>query len=325
MSRWILGILVPAFVTMTWSFSDSRPQTAQRAPIATGQPNVCSGTLMPWEFPEAVPDYLAWESFFDDVTRSESAILNTAGLTPAAIEAVKGHATQALSSAGVARTAPQLPVYPSRDAPATDTTTTRSRATPISLSRDASAAAAILRGRDQLIRELPEPAFRVVNESSQASARHRVYRLSAPGESISTLTGPQCRVTVKGREYPHLVPEAEYWAPHFRIYAQVSTPYRIGVDDYQPTFLDALQKNQLHIPIVHLRRFLNIANNTAASLDQAREARATESEIGAIVMRAREELIRSFPENIWFELQKDASRTCDGTMFTFPLSLDAGR
>jgi hypothetical protein len=273
----------------------SRASTAANQQINTP----CSGTVSGSTHPELVPSYYAWEQFFARVGAPDSTILHSAGLEPSFADLVKRRAAEALPRAAAVRAAPQAS---------------------LALERDSVAAQSILTARDDLIRTNPPGVFDSLAELVSQRSRDLLYPIAAPGKPVVSGRAVKCRVDVKGRDYPHLIPEFDYWEFYFRVYTIASESYLSGTDDYLPEYLSAVQRGRLPLPTEDLKRFLNLARETTRHVIAAREAGSNNATIAPIVLRARAQLIRSLSATTWTLIQEDAHRTRAGEIFTFPPS-----
>jgi hypothetical protein len=169
-----------------------------------------------------------------------------------------------------------------------------------------------------LARQLSEEAFQELRQAVHRRAGESLYHVPVSGIKIALgVDVPRCEITVKGREFPELIPEAEYWEPYLHIYAASSIPYRVGEDNFNDVFLKGIQQNQLAIAVDSLRLFLNIARQTIADIDNKRESRVAESQIAALVMDTRQQLIRRFSAETWSAIQRDAFRVRSSAVFRF--------
>jgi hypothetical protein len=103
---------------------------------------------------------------------------------------------------------------------------------------------------------------------------------------------------------------------YFKLRAGAADQYRTGDNDYADEHIRAVH-NDLSVAPVYIKRFLNLATNLVKSIN---DPLLSESAIDQMVMDARAEIIRTFPEIVWLQIKRDATRARMGTQ----LLLDNG-
>jgi hypothetical protein len=260
----------------------------------------CSGTLIGWEFPELIPEYWVWEQFFADVSRPASTVLGGTDLAPGEAAVVRDKAAQAIANAATAR-----------------------RAAPVVAQAEADAAEAIISARDDLKRQLPESSLRATILKVYQQASQREYRLPVMGKRTDIAGTTRCSVSVKGREYPHLIPETEAWRTYLLNYADAAEHISVGPNEYKEADLRGIQKSRLSLTDDDLRRFLTFARDQGAIIEQMQDAGVDEKAIAQSVSAARDTLLRTLHPDAWMKVRRDAEMTRRGITFTYPPSADA--
>jgi hypothetical protein len=254
----------------------------------------CSAILVGSRFPEAIPTYWTWEEFFTEVARPGTKILVDEHLNPSEQVTVEGRATSALARAKKVRDTAPLPKSAEREV-----------------------SEVVLSTRDQLIRELSQTAYEGLRSRAHTGSNRRDYLLPIPGKRMSAEAGSHCIVAVKGREQPYLIPEAEHWEFYLRSYALLAEEFRLDGQNYQAVLLTDLARTRLPIRTEYLKRFLDTAVETANALSEITGS-ADRGRRADLVTRARERLVRAFPESTWAVIQKDVARSIEGMVFHFP-------
>ena len=292
--RSILPLLAAALCV---SIASSPSITGRGRLQVPGDP--CTGTVAAWEFPEAIPEYFVWESFFQTVSRPDSTVLKKAGIPDATAAALHRRAASALSRAQAVRSS--SPGEKRRG--------------------ERLAAETIHDERDEIIRSMTESVFDRVNEEAQLLARQRIYEIPAPGRRFESAGGVmKCRVVVKGTEFPHLIPETIYWEAHFRARALAAEDFVDASGQFRLEHIRAIQRGSIPVDTQSLQQLLKVAVETKAAVDSIPRGGAADLQIAEVVRRARASLIRSLPGPVWTLVNRDAARTLGGSNFTFPSS-----
>jgi hypothetical protein len=279
------------------------------------------GRLAGGEFPELIPAYYVWEELF---RTAHSAHLgsSSASLVLATALELDRNATDSLvavSSAASVRASALRAASPSADVPG------------LSLDREIAAAEQILEARDELIRELPKATFDRLRAWVDVRRRQTTFSFQPRGRLLTTdLGGTRCQVSVKGKEYPHLIPEGFYWEFYMRGLSLSAREYRAGRGGYAPEYIETLRRYHLPILEEHIQLLLNVSSQTIVRVDNLRtgadytqegRGRQLDIEVADLVADARAELVRQLPRAAWAAIQRDAStRSRASTVFDFPPS-----
>lgn len=279
----------------------------------------CVGVLDGSELPDLLPTFFVWEHLWADVADTPAPqhtprlatgmadVLDERSLI--VLRDVGGRAHQRASALREASIAPVLPTDAAAD-------------------RDIVAAEAVLAGRDELIRSLPSDRYSIVNQRLQDGRREMKYRFPEGGRiHRDAIVGDLCVVTIKGIDYPHLIPEAYAWEFYFRIRALAASSERTGQDTYSEAHLATVQRSDIPIPTEHILHLLRVAAATNEAIDRLRSAASSgqagphevvEEELAHLVLDARDDLVRSLPPKAWLAVQADLMRRMDGVVFDFP-------
>lgn len=305
-----MNMFSPLFVFgLSFSLSMSVATThheyaAQESSTSTG----CAATLDGARFPNLVPEQFPWEALFELAARQPSRIARDINVTAATSQLLSSVARDAQARAEALRRAPLPSVALTAD-------------------REVEAAEAILEGRDSLIRQLrPTELDRLLSWVAQTT-KSSGYSLPAPAEPTGFVASPTpCRVTVNGREFPHLIPEPFYWEFYFRAKVLATKGYQTADGRYSPEHIKALQQHHLRMPEKDTITVLDIADETIRVVDQLRSrADATPEEdrlpvlesIARAVMQGRAELIRRLPVSSWRAVRQDARQEQTASVVQF--------
>jgi len=278
-------------------FMSVAPAQDEHAAQETSTSTECAATLDGARFPNLVPEQFPWETLFELAAREPRRIARDLNVTAATGQLLSSVARDAQARAEALRGAPVPNVALTAD-------------------REVEAAETILEGRDSLIRQLTAIELdRLLSWVAQTTKRS-VYSLPATAEPTGLVaSGTPCRVTVNGREFPHLVPEPFYWEFYFRAKVLATNGYKTADGGYGPEHIKALQEHHLRIPDQDIITVLGIADETIRAVDQLRSrADATPEEdrpavlesIARVVMHGRAELIRRLPVPSWRAVRQDA-------------------
>jgi hypothetical protein len=181
------------------------------------------------------------------------------------------------------------------------------------------AAQAVIEARDELLRSLPDDVMERIVHAADDQARHLSFTLPAPGKLVTVDGMTKCRVTVNGQEFPHLIPEADYWEFYFRVRSMAAVPFATG-DGFAAEHIRAVRSaKELDIPEEYIQLVLRLATKTTKVIDSRRaQAGADDGDISDIVMKARTSLLRTLPGPVWLMVNRDAGRVRAGENFTFP-------
>lgn len=282
-------------------------QVAQ-APLNRLQKDAASGrvtagscaSIIPGEvFPEAIPTYVGWNNLFSEVARLglNHPLANVGQIDRDEFAQMRQRNDQLQAEMG------------------------RSKARHFSSEprvRDADLANVVLEARDDLIRTLSHGAFAVVENAAQAALK-KPFDVPAPG----TLVKPQglqeslCRVTVRGRDYPHLMPERLLWKLYLVSRADSAAKFRVGTATYDPRHIAAVQRT-LQAPPEHILTVLEVASRVQAEIVALPNEVESDRLGDQIAMTARNELVRTLPKEVWEAVKFDAFRIRNGMVTTFP-------
>jgi hypothetical protein len=307
------GHLTRSILAIAGSAAIAGVAVSGRQELAPEAADACIGTLLGWDHPQKIPDYLAWESFFESVTQTDSSARRWVGPDSANAAVIRAHANDALARVRTSRRS-QSPFDPSATG----------LLSPVTIRNAAMAervaAAAVLSARDEILRALPEVDFERLHVTADLHARSRSFRLIAPGKTVDVRGATLCDVTVVGREFPHLVPEHEYWSFYLRTYASAAKRQQLEPGVYPAEHIQAIRRTRLPIPQEHILHFLEVAIETTDRIAQLRTTGGTPVEIAEAAMNGRATLVRILPGPVWILLNRDASRTRDSAVITFPPS-----
>jgi hypothetical protein len=188
------------------------------------------------------------------------------------------------------------------------------------------AAEAILAARDELVRSLSPDRYDRLEQWNLSGQRQLEYTLPVRGRLAQWDSGPMCIVSIRGRDFPYLIPEAYAWETYFRGRAIVASSQRTGPETYREEHIRTVQRHELPIAREHIVLILRVATSTNAAIDKVRQAARTEpadphvaqQQLIRIVSQARAGLTRALPKRAWLILQADVTRTTGGTVFDFP-------
>lgn len=270
-------------------------------------PDSCAGRIDAWSHPHLVPGYLAWESFFASVEQPDSTLLQTLSVDGTAKDRILSQATFARSRAKAARASASAAI-----------STGKSVDGEIEGRAERGAAQAIVEARDELLRSLPDDVTERIVHASDDQARRQSFAIAAPRKLVQVDGQTKCRVTVKGREFPHLIPEADYWEFYFRVRQVAAAPFAEG-DKFAAGHVLALQRSrELEMPAEYIQRILRFATDTMAHVDSLRGQGADDAQIAETILKARTTLLRTLPGPVWLLVNRDAARVRAGEEFTFP-------
>jgi hypothetical protein len=261
--------------------------------IAAGQAAApgCSVSIAAAQYPELLPPYLVWEQVFD-------ALLSSRALPPLDGDDV-GRAT-ARARAAMQRV-----------------TSVRSDATRDADERRAEESDVVLAARDDLIRILTPTSFSALERAGAALSTDLTVKTPAVGRRQGRGGLSECRVVITGREHPEMVPEAGFWSLYLMGRGAASAPFREAPGHHQADHVNAVH-DELPIPTEDIERLLAAAEEFADTVNALPDSIAKDSLVRDLAMSARANLVRSFPEIVWLQIQKDASRARSAMRIGFP-------
>lgn len=274
--------------------------------LAIGHPTLqapsCQSKLSGAEFPDLVPDFFSWQAVFEEIQAEgdQHPIINPTSL------GAQGH-TLVLQRTAALRThlAELRGKLAARE----------------SRIRDTESANAITEARDDLIRSLPTNSYRILKTAVDA-AKRKAFSLPAPGSLVGLIpSGSGCRVTVRGRDYPHLIPDKFYWRFYFQTIAGAAKSFRRGPDDYDPKHIAAVRSSMpIPLPWQYITQLLETATQVVEDIERLPNNEEADAVADSIAEEARDQLIRVVPKPIWLAIKADVSRSRAGTIMTFPPS-----
>ena len=257
----------------------------------------CSATLDGTKYPGILPAYLRWRAVFDDVRSKADEHLtinrDSVGVRPFEViqRRVAGYHAQAskiLSAPVETRIA------------------------------EAQVADAVLDARDDLMRDLSQEVFATLGNEATRAGEKRVS-LPAPGRPLISRAETNCQVTVRAKEYPHLIPENMYWRFYFLERAGAASRFRIAPNEYSPLHVSTVQKT-LQIPAEDIVRVINIASNVIAEIDRLPKTAANDLVAYEIADTGRVQLLKTLQKSSWLAVKEDAQRSRGGMTMVFPPS-----
>ena len=282
---------VPA-VRATPSLARTSPQVVKS--------EACTGVIEGATRPEDVPSYLTWETLFAMLQGNDDPSFRRLGVDENTKQLIAAHAQQALGKRQVALSRSGTTVI------------TNPRESP-----DRIGAESVLTSLDDLIRAVPETTVTRLREAAYEQTRLRTFPLPVRGRLVDVQGVQRCRVTIKGSDYPHLIPDAEYWGVYFMALTLASSQISGGADKYSPDYIRAVQTYALRMDAALVVKVLDVATDTHHLVEDLKRQGADGTSVAAVVLAARDELLRSLPGPAWLEVNKEASRTRDGVTFVF--------
>ncbi len=279
----------------------------------------CVATLDGSQFPELVPDGLAWRALWDAAG---------SGKSPQRLaEELQVEAKAFLQIESVtARTLSKIVQLQRGDRAVAATTVSHFKYRPPSQT-DAALAEASLEGRDGLIRDLTLPDYKKVSAWVQRARAGATYSLGRIGSVASDAAGSRrCQASVTGSLRPDLIPDSIYWEAHFRFTAHAAREYMTDADTFAKEYLVVQQRHHMPMPVSDIQLVLALATRTTAKVDalrslfvaEGRFSLAARQQLAELVLDARAELVRALPDLSWRAVQRDANDTRGGTVFDFP-------
>ncbi|HEY8539578.1 MAG TPA: hypothetical protein VIL28_11980 [Steroidobacteraceae bacterium] len=288
--RTFLPIVFLAATGGPFIFSYSTTESASQQP----DPNQCRVTVSGDDKADMLPAHDVWEAAFKrhSDNPSAAAALGLGNDTRARVAALGAVALQRATALRQS-----LPTKPTAGFPREAT-----------LDRDLVIADSILDARDNVLRELSDDDFTRWSDYAQDTARTLRVILPVPGRVIQEDTGERfCEVVVKGREYPHLLPEHQVWRFMFEAWSR-AVDYNLEqhgriTDEY----LRLLSRSVFRMPPEDVRVFLQIAKDTAVEVagltstpaTDVAEQRQFEMRLQRAIMSARYHLLRRISVEGW--------------------------
>jgi hypothetical protein len=274
--------------------------------VLAGQPSLpsssCKSILSGADFPELVPEFIAWQALIGDLQRDgkQHLTVNEATLNPQGYKFLVDRTAALRQQLAALRRQ-----YASREARILD----------------AELAGAITDARDDLIRSLPRESYQALSTALR-TAKRMDFELPAPGRIVNIVSsGHGCQVTVRGRDYPHLMREQFVWRFYFQTIAGAAKNYRYGPNDYDPRHLAAVRSSlPIPLPWQYIAQILETATEVVAEIERLPSTVEADAIGDAIAEDARDQLIRLLPRPIWFAVKADFSRVRAGTILAFPPS-----
>lgn len=275
------------------------PSLAVTSPQAL-KSEACTGVVEGTTRPEVVPSYLTWETLFATLQRNDDPSFSRLGVDENTKQLIAAHAQQAIGKRQVALSRSGTTVI----------TNPRENPDPIG-------AESILTSRDDLIRAVPETTVTRLREAASEHTRLRTFQLPARGRLVDIEGVQRCLVEVTGRKFPHLIPESKYWELYFHVLTLASSQLSGGADKYSPEYIRTVQKYALRMDAALVVKVLDVATDTHHLVEDLKRQGADDASVAAVVLAARDELLRSLPGPAWLEVNREASRTRDGITFFF--------
>lgn len=313
------SMLAAAMAALGFVYEGSAGAVPPSARQNVGTEDACIAVLDGGEFPQFLPTFFVWEQAWADAVsvpelqgQPLARGIATHGLDERTLTTLRDVGEKARQRAAALREASIAPGLPGD----------------LATDRDIAAAEAIFAGRDELIRSLPVDRYRDVERGLQESRRELKYRFPVQGRvRRDAIVGDLCVVTIKGKDYPHLIPEAYAWEFYFRVRALGASSERTGEDSYSDIHLSTVQRVDIPIAKEHILHLLRVATATNAAVDRLREAESSghagphevvQEQLARLVLDARDDLVRTLPPKAWLAVQADVMRRMGGTVFDFP-------
>lgn len=311
MNNYVLAFCVPfglaTTVALVGSAAPRSTSTASRwdasaKPLAVSaallppqtQPS-CAGTVDGGTHRTVVPSHLFWDQVFEDF-----------------LIAGDKHLTVNRDSVGV--TAFELIRRRMQDLQSEKATIRATYAAAEARIRDAALAEAVLDARDDLIRSLSDEALLSVNaEAVRANAR--TFALPVAGRRTATSA---CQVSIRARQFPHLIPESFYWRFYFAQRAGAAKNFRVLPSGYSPLHIEAVQR-QLPLNSHDLTYVIDVATRVTTEIEGLRPD-APYVLGDELAVKGRNELLRALPKETWRLVKADAQRSRGGITMVFPPS-----
>jgi hypothetical protein len=181
---------------------------------------------------------------------------------------------------------------------------------------DVEEAEVLLEARDDLIRRL-DPGSVEILERAASAAVSGITVVSRPiGRILPGAGGRECQVILRGKDYPHMIPEADYWRLYFVSLASAAAPFRHSDGSYAEEHLKAVHSS-LRIPYDEISRVLELSYQVATDLQALTSSPAAQSIADKIVTDARTQLLRSMSEILWLQVKQDADRARYGMRVSY--------
>ena len=260
----------------------------------------CRGSLNGAQYPELVPEYLAWQALFGELQREgiQHPTVNDVTLGATAYKAVVEKSNGLRSQLAALQRLHQ------------------GREVRI---RDAEIADAVTDARDDLIRSLSSTSYAILKAALQ-KAKRKPFELPAPGQTVeNTLAEGSCQVRVRGRDYPHLIRDRFVWKLYFQTVGGAAKSLRRGPSEFDPRHIRAVQSS-LPIPLPHeyLVDLLETSSKVVTDIEQLPQTADADAAADAIAEAARDALIRRVPRTVWLAIKADTRRIRTGAVITFP-------
>ena len=91
----------------------------------------------------------------------------------------------------------------------------------------------------------------------------------------------------------------------------------MGPDDSDEEHVRVVHST-LRIPTEFIKRLLNISTRVAEFLEATPDTQFTASLTKEEITAERAEILRTFPEIVWLEIQRDAAKSRAGTKLLYP-------
>lgn len=188
------------------------------------------------------------------------------------------------------------------------------------------AAGAILESRDDLLRRIAALDRDKVLERIEMLRHKTRYTFAKRGRRTGVGSAEiTCLISINGRKYPELIPEAYYWEFHLRALAAVSSQHRTGRTTFDVDYFSTLRRDLLQIPAADVVALLNHAAATIELIDRVRNTPLTSGQTGegreAAAARvsavSRLELMNRLSKASWMAIERHAKSRRGGITYDF--------
>lgn len=286
--------------------------SADGQPAQEKAPESCVGTLSGRRAPRLLPAFAVWEQFWGDLTSDPAQadqLASVAALNQPVVQQILEVGTVARQRAWALRegSSPELPAA-------------------LLQARQVDAAESILAGRDHLVRTLDSGALERLQRFVTDLRPHQQYRLPVRGKVVQWDEGPICIVSIKGRDYPQLIPESYTWETYFRVRALGAASERTGPDSYSSRHVQTVRRVDIPIAaeyVVHLLRVATATNDEVNAIYESASRGEVDHDtmldlLSRLVVGARDGLVRTLPSAAWAAVLTDVRRLQGGTTHDFP-------
>lgn len=291
-----LGVTASVAIVVSAASNDGHsldPYDARAATPSSVPTQACGGSIDGVEYPHLVPAHLAWSSVFEQVRKAgdQHITLGRDSLGVAAFDFMHRRLDELDAATRAINADPAVPPQ----------------------ARETIIADAILDARDDLLRVFSDEAGNALVREA-ARSRKRPFALAPPGRRTGT---DSCQVSVRGRAFPHLIPENLYWRFYFLQRAATGSRFKVA-NGYAAEHIQAVRRT-LPVSPEELTLIIDVATKVTADIQRISAGPTATDTYEELIASARMKLLKGLSKDAWVAVTADARRSRMSARIVFPV------